>query len=238
MLITPDNAAGSQGSAGSQRSAGSQPPAGSQRQAERHGQTPSQTVGPFFAYALPYSGDAELLPPHAPGTIRFHGTVFDGDHVEVPDAIIEIWQADSSGNPVTSRGSLHRDGYTFTGFGRAAVTGAGHFTFTTVKPGAMRTGSAPYILVTVFARGLLHHLFTRAYFSDEAAANATDTFLSAIEPARVGTLVAIADGSASYRFDITLQGDGETVFIDYDAAEVAAAAAVPEPLESGERSHG
>jgi protocatechuate 3,4-dioxygenase, alpha subunit len=234
MLTTPDHAAGSEKQAASHEHAASNEPAW------RFGQTPSQTVGPFFAYALPYSGDAELLPPHAPGTIRFHGTVFDGDHVEVPDAIIEIWQADGSGNPVTSRGSLHRDGYTFTGFGRAAVTGAGHFTFTTVKPGAMRTGSAPYILVTVFARGLLHHLFTRAYFSDEAAANATDTFLSGIDPDRVGTLVAVADGNASYRFDIALQGDGETVFIDYDAASPASpaeTAKAADAREPGERPH-
>ncbi|CAN5245101.1 protocatechuate 3,4-dioxygenase subunit alpha [soil metagenome] len=178
-----------------------------------YGQTPSQTVGPFFGYALPYEGGPDLLPPHSPGTIRFHGTVYDGAGIAIPDAIIEIWQADAAGAVVTERGSLHRDGYTFTGFGRAAVNGWGEYTFTTVKPGAMRSGSAPYILVTIFARGLLHHLFTRAYFSDEEA-NGSDAFLAGLGD-RAETLVAERDGGSSYRFDIRLQGEGETVFIDY-----------------------
>ncbi|WP_187270796.1 protocatechuate 3,4-dioxygenase subunit alpha [Lacisediminihabitans profunda] len=178
-------------------------------------QTPSQTVGPFYGYALPYAGGPELLPPHAPETIRLHGTVFDGDSEPVPDALIEIWQPDAAGAVVAERGSLHRDGYTFTGFGRAAVDGSGHYSFTTVKPGSARAGSAPYILVTVFARGLLHHLFTRAYFSDEPAANGADPFLAGVDAARVATLVAERDGAAQYRFDIRLQGENETVFIDY-----------------------
>lgn len=176
-------------------------------------QTPSQTVGPFFGYALPYEGDSELLPPHSPHTIRFHGTLYDGAGMPIPDAVIEIWQADAAGAVVTERGSLHRDGYTFTGFGRAAVNGWGEYTFTTVKPGAMRAGSAPYILVTIFARGLLHHLFTRAYFSDEPA-NDSDAFLTGLSD-RSGTLIAQTDGEASYRFDIRLQGDDETVFLDF-----------------------
>lgn len=175
-------------------------------------QTPSQTVGPFFGYALPYEGGAQLLPQHAPGTIRLHGTVFDGAGEAVPDAVVEIWQADAAGAPVANRGSLHRDGYTFTGFGRAAVDGWGHFSFTTVKPGSMRAGSAPYVMVTVFARGLLHHLFTRAYFADEAA-NETDPFLESLG-GRASTLIASVD-TDGYRFDIHLQGEGETVFFDY-----------------------
>jgi protocatechuate 3,4-dioxygenase, alpha subunit len=179
------------------------------------GQTPSQTVGPFFGYALPYDAGPDLLPPHAPGTIHLHGTVYDGEGDPVPDAIIEIWQGDEAGAVVQQRGSLHRDGYTFTGFGRAAVDGSGRISFTTVKPGAMRAGAAPYILVTVFARGLLHHLFTRAYFSDESAANEADALLQRIDPARRATLIAEADGERSYRFDIHLQGADETVFFDF-----------------------
>ncbi len=172
-------------------------------------QTPSQTVGPFFGYALPYEGGDQLLPPHSPGTIRLHGTVFDGAGEAVPDAVVEIWQADAAGAPVATRGSLHRDGYTFTGFGRAAVDGSGHFSFTTVKPGSMRSGAAPYVMVTVFARGLLHHLFTRAYFADDVV----DPFVEALGE-RGKTLLAAVDDDG-YRFDIHLQGPSETVFFDY-----------------------
>ncbi|MCU1413004.1 MAG: protocatechuate 3,4-dioxygenase subunit alpha [Microbacteriaceae bacterium] len=175
-------------------------------------QTPSQTVGPFFGYALPFDGDNELLPPHAPGTVQLHGIVYDGAGVPVPDAIIELWQADAAGAPVAKRGSLHRDGYAFTGFGRCSTNGWGEYSFTTVKPGAMGPVSAPYVLVTVFARGLLHHLFTRAYFADEAT-NETDPFLASLGD-RASTLVAAVDPDG-YRFDIRLQGDDETVFIDF-----------------------
>ena len=83
--------------------------------------------------------------------------------------------------PSTERGSFDRDQHGFTGFGRAAVDRDGHYSFTTVKPGATREGSAPYLLVTVFARGVLHHLFTRAYFDDEAEANAADPLLARVD---------------------------------------------------------
>ena len=172
-------------------------------------QTPSQTVGPFFGYALPYDGGAEVTPRADPESIRLHGTVYDGAGVPVPDAILEIWGPDASGAVIAERGSLHRDGYTVTGFGRAAVDRAGHYTFTTVRPGATADGRAPYLLVTVFARGLLHHLFTRAYFSDD------DPFLATVPEDRRGTLLVKQDGERSYRFDIRLQGEGETVFLDF-----------------------
>ena len=175
-------------------------------------QTPSQTVGPFFGYALSYDGDSELLPPHAPGSIRLHGVVSDGAGLPVPDAIVELWQADADGNVVQKHGSLHRDGYTFTGFGRASTNGWGEYSFSTVKPGAMGDESAPYALVAVFARGLLHHLFARAYFADEAA-NETDPFLVSLGE-RASTLIAAVDRDG-YRFDIRLQGENETVFIDF-----------------------
>ncbi len=103
------------------------------------------------------------MPPTAPGAIRLHGTVYDGAGDPVPDAILELWQPDADGMPVQARGSLTRDGFTFTGFGRAAVDAAGHYSFTTLRPG----GEHPYALITVFARGLMHHLFTRAYFPDQ-----------------------------------------------------------------------
>ena len=172
-------------------------------------QTPSQTVGPFFGYALPYEGGPEVAPPWSTDSIRLHGTVFDGAGQPVADAVIEIWGADSVGTPIDRRGSLHRDGYTVTGFGRAAVDRAGHYSFTTVKPGPSGPGRAPYILVTVFARGLLHHLFTRAYFATD------DPFLAGVAEDRRSTLLAVADGDRSYRFDIHLQGENETVFLDF-----------------------
>ena len=181
----------------------------------RWGQTPSQTVGPFFAYALPYAGGAEVAPAVHPDAIRLHGTVSDGGGAPIPDALIELWHPDAAGRPIQLRGTLHRDGYTVTGFGRCPTDADGHYSFTTIKPGSARADRAPFALVTVFARGLLHHLFTRAYFGDEAEANAADPFLEGIDPARRDTLIARSDGPRSYRFDIRLQGEGETVFLEF-----------------------
>ena len=174
-------------------------------------QTPSQTVGPFFGYALPYADGPRLVPSTAPGAIRLHGTVFDGAGDPVPDAILELWQPDADGMSVQARGSLTRDGFTFTGFGRAAVDPEGHYSFATLRPG----GEHPYALITVFARGLMHHLFTRAYFPAVDGTVPPDAFLDSVAPERRPTLVAHPDGPNAYRFDIRLQGEGETVFIDY-----------------------
>ena len=179
-------------------------------------QTPSQTVGPFFGYALPYQGGPDVAAPWHPDAIRLHGTVFDGAGEPIPDAVIEIWHADAAGRVIAELGSLQRDGHTVTGFGRAAVDRRGHYDFSTIKPGATRADAAPYVLVTVFARGLTHHLFTRSYFDDEAERNAADPFLARVDPSRRPTLIAASDAPQSYRFDIRLQGDGETVFLDFD----------------------
>lgn len=181
------------------------------------GQTPSQTVGPFFGYALPYVGGRAVRAAWRADAIRVHGTVYDGAAEPVPDAIVEIWGADAAGRPPSQRGSLDRDPHGFTGFGRDAVDRDGHYSFTTIKPGATRDGAAPYLLVTVFARGVMHHLFTRVYFGDEAEANAADALLERLSPERRSTLIAEADGAGSYRFDVRLQGDGETVFLDFGA---------------------
>jgi protocatechuate 3,4-dioxygenase alpha subunit len=178
------------------------------------GQTPSQTIGPFFAFALPYDGGPELVPGHSPLAVRLHGAVFDGAGEPIPDAIVEIWQADERGVLPTAQGSLARDRYTFTGFGRDATTLAGAFNFTTIKPGPV-DGKAPYVLVTVFARGLTHHVFTRAYFDDETELNGADALLSSLPADRRSTLVAVSDGAGSYRFDVHLQGEHETVFLDF-----------------------
>ena len=176
--------------------------------------TPSQTVGPFFGYALPYEDDSQIRAPWHPDSIRFHGVVTDGEGAVVPDAIVEVWGAGVDGRPSTARGSLDRDTHGFTGFGRAAVDRSGHFSFDTVKPGAGEK-SAPYLVLAIFARGLLHHLYTRAYFDDETLANDVDPLLDRIDTSRRNTLFALRDGDRSYRFDIRLQGENETVFLDF-----------------------
>jgi protocatechuate 3,4-dioxygenase alpha subunit len=175
--------------------------------------TPGQTVGPFFHYALPFDGGPELVPAGHRDAIRLHGTVRDGDGAAVPDALVEIWQTDADGRVVQAPGSLHRDGWTFTGWGRAATDDAGHYSFSTLLPGATEPGSAPFFAVTVFARGLLDRLFTRAYVPGHPAL-ASDALLASVASDRRATLVATPD-STGLAFDIRLQGDGETVFLTY-----------------------
>ncbi|MET0703354.1 MAG: protocatechuate 3,4-dioxygenase subunit alpha, partial [Mycobacterium sp.] len=111
--------------------------------------TPGQTIGPFFAYALPFDRGGELVPPGSSGAIQFHGVVTDGAGQPVPDALLEIWQADADGAVPRADGSLRRDGWTFTGWGRASTDDAGHFSFSTVEPGATEPGALPFIAVTV-----------------------------------------------------------------------------------------
>ncbi|GGB37578.1 protocatechuate 3,4-dioxygenase subunit alpha [Flexivirga endophytica] len=176
--------------------------------------TPGQTVGPFFGYALPYDGGGVLVPVGHPHAIRLHGTVYDGDGEPIPDALIEIWQADENGAVAQDPGSRSRDGWTFTGFGRVAVDPDGHYSFTTVPPGVTRGDGAPFFAVTVFARGLLHRLLTRAYLPLDDAVAAVDPFLSSVPANRRGTLVTRADEHGLV-FDIHLQGADETVFLTY-----------------------
>ena len=176
--------------------------------------TPGQTVGPFFGYALPFAGGDELVPPGSPGAIRFHGVVTDGDGRPVPDALLEIWQADGDGNVPTSTGALRRDGWTFTGWGRAATDDEGHYGFSTVLPGATDPDAAPFIMVTIFARGLLNRLFTRAYLPGDRLAR--DPLLASLPAERRDTLIATREEDG-LRFDISLQGEGETVFLSYPA---------------------
>ena len=176
--------------------------------------TPGQTVGPFYGYALPYAGDSELVPPGRADAIRLHGTVYDGAGQAVPDALIEIWQADEHGTVPQTGGSLRRDGFTFTGFGRAAVDAEGHYSFTTVRPGATDEGAPAFFAMTVFARGLLNRLFTRVYLPDDETALSGDALLQSVPDDRRSTLVATADADG-YAFDIRLQGEGETVFLAF-----------------------
>jgi len=174
--------------------------------------SPGQTVGPFYGYALPYSGCNELVPPGRPDAIRLHGTVSDGHGDPVPDALLEIWQADEHGRVSREPGSLHRDGFTFTGWGRASTDRTGEYSFTTVVPGP--TGdAAPFFAITVFARGLLNRLFTRAYVPDHPLLE-SDRLLSSLPADRRGTLVARRDATGLV-FDVRLQAEHETVFLTY-----------------------
>jgi len=174
--------------------------------------TPGQTIGPFFGYALPFERGNELVPRGSAGAIRLHGVVTDGSDAPVPDALLEIWQADADGVIPRSTGSLRRDGWTFTGWGRACTDDEGRYSFSTVLPGATQPDSAPFILVAVFARGLLNRLFTRAYLPGEHFAG--DALLNSLPAERRQTMIAARD-EHGLRFDITLQGVGETVFLRY-----------------------
>jgi protocatechuate 3,4-dioxygenase alpha subunit len=165
--------------------------------------TPGQTVGPFFRYGVEFDAWNELVPPRSPGSIRVHGTVRDGDGAPIPDALLEIWQADGSGATPREPGSFHRDGSTFTGWGRTHTTDTGDYEFFTLEPGA------PFFAVALFARGLMDVLHTRIY-----RPGATDAFLEGLTPGERATLVSerTPDG---LRLDIRLQGDDETVFLAY-----------------------
>jgi protocatechuate 3,4-dioxygenase alpha subunit len=173
--------------------------------------TPGQTVGPFFHYGLAFDGSNELVPPTTPGRLLLHGTVYDGGGDPVPDALVEIRQADPTGHVPAVEGSLARDGR-FTGWGRAATDAAGRYAFTTLEPAPVLAGAAAFFSVVVFARGLLNRLFTRAYVPGPATE--PDPLLQRLTPAERGTLIAIRDNDG-LRFDIHLQGDRETVFLAF-----------------------
>ena len=186
--------------------------------------TGSQTVGPFFFPCLLREDACRsvLTQPETIGErIRIEGHVFDGDGLPVPDAMIEIWQANTYGryNHPADEGPGQLDP-TFLGFGRYGTDGDGTFWFETIKPGRVPLGNqqlqAPHICVFIFSRGLLNHLVTRLYFADDPA-NAEDLFLSYVPPSRQKTLLAQKTSEADpvvYRFDIVLQGADETVFFN------------------------
>lgn len=174
--------------------------------------TPGQTIGPFFGFALPFERGNELVASNSPNAVQLHGVVTDGAGAPVPDALLEIWQADADGKVPSSTGSLHRDGWTFTGWGRASTDPDGHYSFTTVKPSSVQHNSAPFIAITVFARGLLNRLFTRAYIPDGRLDG--DPLLNSVPVDRRHTLIAVPD-QHGLRFDVRLQGADETVFLRY-----------------------
>lgn len=160
-----------------------------------HPPTPSQTVGPFFACALPFEGGAEASSPASADALRIEGQLFDGAGVPVPDGLIEVWQGVQFARCLTDS------------------EGAYHVVIAHPQPTELPDGrrQAPHLNVTVFARGLLRHLATRLYLPGEDSASAADPVLEAVSPDRRGTLIARRDGDVLH-FDIHLQGESETVF--------------------------
>jgi protocatechuate 3,4-dioxygenase alpha subunit len=188
--------------------------------------TPSQTVGPFFHLGMAHAEWADLTADHPPSAlgdekIAIEGRVIDGDGAPVPDAIIELWQANAAGrynHPDDPQTDKPLDPH-FRGFGRVATDAEGRFRVVTIKPGPVpgrgNALQAPHINIALFARGLLKHLYTRIYFADEPA-NASDPLLISIddEAARRTLLARRAGSPALYHFDIVLQGENETAFLD------------------------
>jgi protocatechuate 3,4-dioxygenase alpha subunit len=208
------------------------------------GQTPSQTVGPFFHYGLPWKGGADLagkselgarpdlfadshyvLNLSAPtGTpagdiIDIIGTVYDAEGKPVPDAMIEIWQANAAGRYRSARdprNDIPVDPH-FVGFGRAATSDHGSYRFRTIRPGRVpgpgNALQAAHIALSVFGRGLLKRLATRVYFAGDPALE-TDPILCLVAESRRKTLISIPVSAEGWRFDIRLGGADETVFFD------------------------
>jgi protocatechuate 3,4-dioxygenase alpha subunit len=164
--------------------------------------TPSQTVGPYFSLGLLLRDADQVVAPDAPGAIRLTGSIRDGDGEPVPDAMVEVWQADEEGQ--------YRPEF---GWARSGCDGDGRYSLVLVKPGRVADAEgglqAPHLTMLVFARGLLKPVLTRMYFPDEADANAEDHVLASLEDA--SSLVARPTGDG-LEFDIHLQGEGETVF--------------------------
>ena len=168
--------------------------------------TPSQTVGPFFRFGFEWMDfTTDLAPTGEPGAITLSGRVIDGTGQGVGDAVVEIFQAKPDGTFSESASDP------WLGFGRCLTAPDGGYSFRTLKPGGVDRAQAPHIEVSVFARGLLQRVTTRIYFPDEAAANSVDPLLSSIEEGRRATLIARQE-SSGHRFDVRLQGEGETVF--------------------------
>ena len=177
-------------------------------------QTPGQTVGAFFAFGLGSGRKHEVVFPLSPGGILLGGTVGDGAGDPIPDAVVEIWQADGDGRIPRARGFLHRDGHTFTGFGRSFTSDEGRYEFWTRDPGSV-AGEAPFFAAVVFARGLPDKLHTRIYLPEGEERLAADPLLASLTPKERATLVATRTPEGYLQHDIHLQGGKETVFLAY-----------------------
>ena len=197
--------------------------------AKPQGVTPSQTVGPYFAYGLTSNGKYDwndafsnnLVTPDTSGVrVRVEGRVFDGDGKPVPDCMLEIWQADAQGRFADPQDKRAQPNSSFRGFGRCGTDGDGGYAFDTIKPGQVADPDgkpqAPHLLLAIFARGMLLQNYSRIYFGGEPA-NAADPVLALVPMDRRATLIAQqanCNGNAVYRLDIHLQGDNEMVFFD------------------------
>ena len=182
--------------------------------------TPSQTVGPFFSIGLAHLNRADLSAGTTGERITIQGKIIDGDGQPVPDAILEIWQADASGryhHPEHS--ATPSDATPFFGFGRIPTDDQGLFSFTTVKPGPVHSPDgkpqAPHLQISVFMRGLLKQLVTRLYFPEEPL-NASDPVLQIVPESRRETLIARQPSQHQNTLEwiVCLQGGNETVFFD------------------------
>jgi protocatechuate 3,4-dioxygenase alpha subunit len=178
--------------------------------------TPSQTVGPYLAIGLPWEDGPTVVPEGTADAVWIRGVVRDGAGEPIPDALIETWQADPNGrfdHPDDPRGRVAG----FRGFGRCPTEPDGSYRILTLLPGAVpgRGGKsqAPHIDVSVFARGMLNRVVTRIYFPENAGANGADEVLNSVPEDRRATLIA-TKSEDGYRFDVRLQGEGETVFFD------------------------
>lgn len=176
--------------------------------------TPGQTVGPFFAFGLEYRKQHEVAFPHSPGAILLAGTVRDGEGNAIPDAVVEIFGADSDGTIPRARGSFRRDDHSFTGFGRAFTSDEGRYEFWTREPG-VHEGRAPFYAVVVFARGLPDKLHTRIYVPGHERLHESDALLSSLSPEERATLIATRTADGHLHHDLRLQGEKETVFLEF-----------------------
>lgn len=187
-------------------------------------ETASQTAGPYVHIGLApnaagfdiydIESGKDIAGPNAAGErIRVEGVVWDGQGEPVKDVLIEVWQPNAEGK-FANKDEVEEG---FRGWGRIICDfDSGEWEFDTIKPGAADSG-APHLAVWIVARGINVGLNTRMYFPENVEANASDPVLNLVDAGLRQTLIATrVEGkqTPTYRFDIRLQGDGETVFFD------------------------
>jgi protocatechuate 3,4-dioxygenase alpha subunit len=182
--------------------------------------TPSQTVGPFFSIGFDWLNRRDVADGIPGERVTIHGRVLDGDAQPVPDAVLEIWQADADGRyHHPEHANAQNDATPFFGFGRVSTDEQGQFSFTTIKPGPVHgpdgKPQAPHLQISLFMRGLLRQLVTRIYFPDEPL-NGSDLVLRTVPESRRATLIARQSTSTenALLWNVCLQGEDETVFFD------------------------